>query len=205
MAQKLFTVKEFAKKSGTTEEYIRQACRGYIDTKGTKTKLPHGYKARKIANQWFVEPERWFLDYMPFPLEGLPLPDFHNDFLDLKILNHKTLKQPVYLMNLFDYYGSSNGPGVYFDISGDYLLYLVYKFLEKDFIPKMKDFKDGYLITNMQAVNSIFIQNLDLLAAWLLEAGKPLYFNRNLHEAKPEHCLFVWSKIKEYEQEKYIL
>ena len=54
-SEKTFTIKQFAKESGFTEEYIRQFCRSQpVGAKRNVAKLPPGYTAFKVDRKWRI-------------------------------------------------------------------------------------------------------------------------------------------------------
>ncbi len=194
-----YTVKEFSLKSGLSPEYIRQACRGYTDSNGKKSKLPHGYEAKKIYDTWVIEEKKWYRSYMPFPIDDLPFKEKFPQYLDLNVIHDPSLTTPVYLLNLFDFYGPDKEAGVFMDISGDYLLYLVYKLLQQKLLKDTDQFT-----TTIEKLNSIFIENLDLLALWLFESGKSLYFNRHIYTKKLVHCLRCGQQLVNKSPSRYV-
>ncbi len=175
------TIKEFAKDHNLSEEYLRQACRGYIDHNGRKTQLPPGYKSKKIGKVWMIEDikDNICKQYL-FPYDEIPFKDLHHEFIDLIIINNKNIEKPIYLLNLFDLYGPFY-PGKLRGrpacLTGEYILYTIFKILQQRFAK------------NHKKITKIFIENIGLIAVWLFESNKVLSYNFFLHFKPCKQCL----------------
>ncbi len=193
-----YSINEFASKMELSAEYIRQACREHVDSYGRKAKLPFGYRAKKLGSNWRIVRKKPLLTQMPFPVEGLPFKKIDFNYVDLIVLKNE-MQHPIYLLNLFDFYGPLvNEPGVYYDVTSDYLLYLVFNKLKS----KISKGTNDHNRCNKRA-RKIFLAHVDIMSNWFVESGKPLYFNKHLHNKLTNLCLHCCKPLTISAPDKY--